>query len=74
MPSPKVTIERLNCPLCAQSGLVAWDTSSDDRTIENLVMVSSGFHWEINKARPDQPLIMCDVCEEIQPRNRETPD
>ena len=63
----QTTITRLNCPNCAQSGVVAWNTSGTDRTIKNLVKVSSGFHWEIGRTRPDELLILCDICDEIQP-------
>ena len=59
------------CPSCGQKGSRHWEAGADgsrklgsDRTY---LRVSDGFHCEEGRARNGEPLIVCDVCDEIQP-------
>ena len=59
------------CPNCGQAGARHWAEGRDgshalgsDRTYNS---VSEGFHCEEGRAANGEPVIVCDVCDEIQP-------
>jgi predicted RNA-binding Zn-ribbon protein involved in translation (DUF1610 family) len=59
------------CPNCGQKGARHWEEGAgggrqlgSNRAYRN---VSSGFHCEEGRAANGEPLIVCDVCDEIQP-------
>jgi len=58
------------CPNCATLGAVVWEESgSKDRTRgseRRLVMIHGEFHQEIARAPSGDPVIVCNICDEIQ--------
>ena len=58
------------CPNCGQAGLRTWEESlTQSRTVgegRRLTSVSSGFHIETGRTASGEPLIVCDLCDEIQ--------
>lgn len=61
----------LTCPNCGQHGARHWEEGADashalgsDRVY---LSVSDGFHCEDGRAANGEPVIVCDVCDEIQP-------
>ena len=59
------------CPNCGQAGHRHWQegvgkshAQGSDRAYLD---VSSGFHCEVGRAANGEPIIVCDVCDEIQP-------
>jgi hypothetical protein len=67
MSDQQTSILPVKCAYCGQSGSIVWNVPSatKGKTLENLMKVSSGFHWEVVGA--DTLLIRCDQCDEIQP-------
>jgi hypothetical protein len=70
-PDPVQFAVAFQCPNCGQKGARHWKEGSDggqkmgsNRTYTN---VSAGFHCEEGRAANGEPLIVCDVCDEIQP-------
>jgi hypothetical protein len=61
----------LKCPNCGQSGARHWEESADGGkglgSGRTYLSVSSGFHCEEGRAANGEPVIVCDVCDEIQP-------
>jgi hypothetical protein len=59
------------CPNCGQKGARHWEEgASHSRTLGSdraYLNVSNGFHCEKGRAASGEPLIVCDVCDEIQP-------
>lgn len=59
------------CPNCGQKGARHWaegaDQSRKPGSQRVYLDVSSGFHSEEGRATNGEPLIVCDVCDEIQP-------
>ena len=61
---------KMSCPHCRQAGFVAWEgdglVSAPSENLPRLVFLSRGFHPE--RARSDRalPVIVCDVCDQIQ--------
>lgn len=52
------------CPHCGQAGQVVWNGMREDR---RLVRLSSGFHVEDGRLAGARHVIICDVCDEIDP-------
>jgi hypothetical protein len=61
----------LQCPNCGQKGARHWEEGADaGRKLGSkraYISVSAGFHCEEGRAANGEPLIVCDVCDEIQP-------
>ena len=61
----------ITCRNCKASGVVIWEESaSNDRTRgpqRQLIAVYGDFHRESGRTRSGDPLIVCSVCDEIQP-------
>ena len=59
------------CPNCGQAGARHWEeglgASHALGAGRSYLSVSSGFHCELGRAANGEPLIVCDVCDEIQP-------
>ena len=59
------------CPNCGQKGARHWEEGSDGSQKQGsgraYLSVSAGFHCEEDRAANGEPLIVCDVCDEIQP-------
>jgi len=59
------------CPNCGQAGARHWEEgaggSHKQGSDRNYLNVSSGFHREEGRAANGEPVIVCDVCDEIQP-------
>ena len=60
----------ITCPNCGQTGDVVWDEATGpDRTRgrqRQLVYISGGFHSETGRTQSGDPLVICDVCDQIQ--------
>ena len=52
------------CPHCGQAGEVVWNGEGADRV---LVRLSEGFHVEEGRLPGARHVIICDVCDEIDP-------
>ncbi len=52
------------CPHCGQEGEVVWDGEGKER---QLVSLSDGFHVEEGRLPGARHVIICDVCDEIDP-------
>jgi hypothetical protein len=52
------------CPHCGQSGEVVWQGEGAER---ELVRLSEGFHVEEGRLPGAKHLIICNVCDEIDP-------
>lgn len=52
------------CPHCGQQGEVVWKGDGKDREMERL---SDGFHVEEGRLPGARHVIVCDVCDEIDP-------
>ncbi|MBV9550695.1 MAG: hypothetical protein JO256_13585 [Alphaproteobacteria bacterium] len=60
---------KISCPHCRQAGFVAWegvDGTISEPTPPRLVFLSRGFHPERRTSGLELPIIVCDVCDEIQ--------
>ena len=59
------------CPNCGQKGARHWEEGADHGralgSARHYIDVSTGFHCEEGRAANGEPLIVCDVCDEIQP-------
>ena len=59
------------CPNCGQKGTRHWEEGADRSRKQGsdraYLSVSSGFHCETGRAANGEPVIVCDVCDEIQP-------
>ena len=59
------------CPNCGQKGARHWEEGADGSRLpgskRTYINVSSGFHCEEARAANGEPVIVCDVCDEIQP-------
>ncbi|MEO7054577.1 MAG: hypothetical protein ABI191_06350 [Rhizomicrobium sp.] len=59
------------CPNCGQKGARHWKEGPDHGHAQGsnrlFVDVSRGFHCEDGRAANGEPVIVCDVCDEIQP-------
>lgn len=55
---------KFGCPHCGQTGEVVWNGEGKDRTLERL---SPGFHVEEGRLPGARHVIICDVCDEIDP-------
>jgi len=59
------------CPNCGQKGARHWTEGVDQSrklgSQRKYIDVSSGFHCEEGRAANGEPVIVCDVCDEIQP-------
>ena len=56
------------CPHCGQKGEVFWSDKDGART---LVRLSTGFHVEEGRLAGARHVIVCDVCDEIDPVAKE---
>ena len=58
------------CPNCGQKGARHWTEGADKShklgSHRVYLDVSSGFHCEEGRAANGEPMIVCDVCDEIQ--------
>lgn len=52
------------CPHCGQTGEVVWNGEKEARAP---VRLSSGFHMEEGRLSGTERVIICDVCDEIDP-------
>jgi hypothetical protein len=61
----------ITCPNCDASGAVVWEESADhDRargSERRLISVDGEFHRETGRTASGGPVIVCNVCDEIQP-------
>lgn len=59
------------CPNCGQKGDRNWEEGLDKSQLlggdRNYISVTKGFHCELGRAANGEPIIVCDVCDEIQP-------
>ena len=55
---------KFGCPHCGQTGEVIWDGQGEERS---LVRLSDGFHVEEGRLPGARHVIICDVCDEIDP-------
>ena len=59
------------CHGCGKDGTRTWQESlTQNRTMgegRTLSSVSGGFHIEVGRTAGNEPLIVCDDCDEIQP-------
>lgn len=59
------------CPNCGQKGARHWKEGPDHGHAQGsnrlFVDVSRGFHCEDSRTANGEPIIVCDVCDEIQP-------
>jgi hypothetical protein len=59
------------CSNCRQKGARHWEEGTDGSrklgSARAYLNVSSGFHCEEDRAANGEPVIVCDVCNEIQP-------
>ena len=55
---------RFACSHCGQVGEIVWNGEGDAR---ELVRLSEGFHIEEGRLAEVRYLIVCDVCDEIDP-------
>jgi hypothetical protein len=59
------------CPNCGQKGARHWNEGMDgSHTLGSkraFINVSNGFHTEEGRAANGEPIVVCDVCDEIQP-------
>jgi hypothetical protein len=59
------------CPNCGQKGARHWEEGLNGGqklgSGRAYISVSTGFHCEEGRAANGEPLIVCDVCDEIQP-------
>lgn len=59
------------CSNCGQKGARHWTEGPDGGhgpgSKRTYLDVSSGFHAEAGRAANGEPLIVCDVCDQIQP-------
>jgi hypothetical protein len=56
------------CPHCGQRGEVVWRGTKAERAI---VRLFAGFHVEEGRLPGARPVIVCDVCDEIDPARAE---
>lgn len=67
MAGPSVFSLKLSCTHCRQAGFVAWESAGAGKAdFPRLVFLSRGFHAESRRGRSGLPVIVCDVCDEIQ--------
>jgi len=52
------------CPHCGQNGEVVWNGSGKNR---ELMQLSDGFHVEEGRLKGARHVIICNVCDEIDP-------
>ncbi len=61
---------KIHCPHCGQAGFVAWEGAGPgDPTPERhprLVFLSRGFHPETHRTLSGAPMIVCDICDQVQ--------
>ena len=61
----------LQCPNCGQKGARHWVEGTDQSrklgSQRKYIDVSNGFHCEEGRAANGEPVVVCDVCDEIQP-------
>jgi hypothetical protein len=61
----------ITCPNCDAPGAVVWEESvnqdSTPGSQRRLVSVHGAFHRETGRSASRAPLIVCNVCDEIQP-------
>jgi hypothetical protein len=55
---------KFGCPHCGQAGGVMWLGEGEDRTV---VRLSGGFHVEEGRLPGAAHVIICDMCDEIDP-------
>jgi hypothetical protein len=55
---------KFGCPHCGQGGEVVWSGDNENRT---LVLLSDGFHVEEGRVPGAKHVIICDVCDQIDP-------
>lgn len=60
----KAKLIQFACPHCGQAGEVVWNGKGADRI---LVSLSSGFHAEEERLPGTRHVIICDMCDEIDP-------
>lgn len=58
----------IRCSHCGQEGSVVWEeTAGHERgPVRKLVEISAGFHSESGRTMSGDPVIVCDVCDQIQ--------
>ena len=61
----------ITCPTCSQSGRLQWKEGSgggrERGGTRTYISVSDGFHREDGRMPSGDPVIVCNVCDEIQP-------
>ena len=55
---------QFGCPHCGQKGEVVWKGKNEAR---EMVRLSGGFHVEAGRLPGARHVIICDVCDEIDP-------
>ncbi len=55
---------RFGCPYCGQQGEVVWNSSNAGH---ELIRLSNGFHIEDERIPGERLIIICNVCDEIDP-------
>jgi hypothetical protein len=58
------TIE-FSCASCGQKGSVCWEGEGASQIPRRLVQLSHGFHAESGRVRSNEPLIVCDACDQF---------
>ena len=61
----------LKCPSCGQSGAIIWEENSvghrEAGPQRRLIDVTPGFYAEFGRTQSGDPLIVCKICDTIQP-------
>jgi hypothetical protein len=60
----------LSCPHCGARGAVVWEENSKavpKGPQRRLVFIDGKFHQEAGRSNSGDPLIICDVCDQILP-------
>jgi len=61
----------ITCPTCSQTGSLQWEEGSGGGRERGgtriYISVSEGFHREDGRMPSGDPVIVCNVCDEIQP-------
>ena len=55
---------KLECPECGQAGVVTWKMYGSKR---RPMGVSKAFHLETGRIASGESIIVCNICDEIQP-------
>jgi hypothetical protein len=64
-PHEKQILIKLDCPHCGNLGAVHWQTGADGN--RRVLDLHGAFHQETDRIGPGEPVIVCSLCDQIQP-------